>query len=72
MSALVRVMVPVAALGLGTWLGMGRPDARTTFAAGTRAAASVASAVHARAPDLVPAPLLDRPSKYAAPVKSTQ
>jgi peptidoglycan-N-acetylglucosamine deacetylase len=68
MSAFVRAMVPVIALGAGTWLGLGRPDARTAFAAGTRALASAAGAAHAAAPDIVPAPPLDPPSTLDASV----
>jgi peptidoglycan/xylan/chitin deacetylase (PgdA/CDA1 family) len=60
MSAFTRAMIPVVALGAGTWLGMGRPDARTAFAAGVRAVASAAGAAHDAAPDLVPAPPLEK------------
>jgi peptidoglycan/xylan/chitin deacetylase (PgdA/CDA1 family) len=34
MSLLTRAAIPVIALGVGTWLGMGRPDAQTLLAAG--------------------------------------
>ena len=60
MSAFTRAMIPVVALGMGTWLGMGRPDVRTAFAAGTRAMASVAGAAHQAAPDIIPSPPLER------------
>jgi len=68
MSAFMRALVPVIALGAGTWLGMGRPDARTAFAAGTKALASAAGAAHEAAPDLVPAPPLDPPSTMDASI----
>jgi peptidoglycan/xylan/chitin deacetylase (PgdA/CDA1 family) len=60
MSAFSRALVPAVALGVGTWLGMGRPDAQTAFAAGTRAIASVAGAAHELAPRLPPAPPLEK------------
>jgi peptidoglycan/xylan/chitin deacetylase (PgdA/CDA1 family) len=60
MSVLTRAAIPVLALGAGTWLGMGRPDARTTFAAGVRAVSSLAGAAHEAAPELVPSPPLER------------
>jgi len=56
MSAFTRAFVPVVALGVGTWLGLGKPDARQAFAAGNRALHTVAGAAHAAAPALVPAP----------------
>jgi peptidoglycan/xylan/chitin deacetylase (PgdA/CDA1 family) len=63
MSAFTRAMVPVVALGVGTWLGLGRPDARTAVAAGARAMASASGIVKdvtsrgagsGSAPDAVP------------------
>jgi peptidoglycan/xylan/chitin deacetylase (PgdA/CDA1 family) len=65
MSAFTRAMVPVVALGIGTWLGLGRPDARTAFAQGARALESVAGAAHAAAPSFVP-PLEREPSTVDA------
>jgi peptidoglycan/xylan/chitin deacetylase (PgdA/CDA1 family) len=59
MSAFTRAMVPVVALGVGTWLGLGRPDVRTALAAGLSAVASAAGAAHDAAPSLVPP--LERP-----------
>lgn len=44
MSAFTRAMVPVVALGVGTWLGLGRPDARTAFAATARVVSTAATA----------------------------
>jgi peptidoglycan/xylan/chitin deacetylase (PgdA/CDA1 family) len=58
-------MVPVVALGVGTWLGLGRPDARTAFAQGARAIESVAGAAHEAAPSVVP-PLEREPSTVDA------
>jgi peptidoglycan/xylan/chitin deacetylase (PgdA/CDA1 family) len=60
MSAFTRALIPVVALGAGTWLGMGRPDARAAWAAGARAMTSVAGAAHSAAPSLVPPPPLER------------
>jgi peptidoglycan/xylan/chitin deacetylase (PgdA/CDA1 family) len=60
MAAFTRAMVPVVALGVGTWLGLGRPDARSALAAGTRAIASVAGAAHDAAPSVIPPPPLER------------
>ena len=69
MAAFVRAMVPVLALGAGTWLGVGRPDTRTAFAAGTKVLASAVGAAHAAAPSLVPPPPpLDPPSTVDASV----
>jgi peptidoglycan/xylan/chitin deacetylase (PgdA/CDA1 family) len=65
MSVFLRAMVPVFALGAGTWLGLGRPDLRTAFAHGTRAIASVAGAAHDAAPSVVP-PLEREPSTVDA------
>ena len=66
MSVLTRAMVPLLALGLGTWLGMGRPPVSTMLAASGGAQQLVQSVTnlatrgaHAAAPDLVPAPPLD-------------
>jgi peptidoglycan/xylan/chitin deacetylase (PgdA/CDA1 family) len=53
-SIFMRAMVPVLALGAGTWLGLGRPDLRSSLAAGTQAMTSVAGAAHAAAPSIVP------------------
>jgi peptidoglycan/xylan/chitin deacetylase (PgdA/CDA1 family) len=47
-------MIPVVALGAGTWLGLGRPDARTAVAAGVRAMASAAGVARHAASDAVP------------------
>lgn len=60
MSALARTLVPAMALGLGTWLGMGRPDANAALAAGTRAIASVTGAAHAMTPPTFHAPPLEK------------
>jgi peptidoglycan-N-acetylglucosamine deacetylase len=67
MSFLSRAMVPLLALGAGTWLGMGRPDLRTMSAASAGAPDVVRSitryvtgAAHQAAPDLVPPPPLER------------
>jgi peptidoglycan/xylan/chitin deacetylase (PgdA/CDA1 family) len=65
MSVFLRAMVPVFALGAGTWLGLGRPDLRTAFAQGTRAITSVAGAAHEAAPSIVP-PLEREPSTVDA------
>jgi peptidoglycan/xylan/chitin deacetylase (PgdA/CDA1 family) len=37
MGVVSRAVVPIVALGVGTWLGMGRPDTRTLLAAWGRA-----------------------------------
>ncbi|HTQ44226.1 MAG TPA: polysaccharide deacetylase family protein [Polyangiaceae bacterium] len=74
MSALSRALLPVVALGVGTWLGMGRPPANVAFAAGARALASAAHAAReatepgrtSMQPD-VPGPPLDRPPPQVAP-----
>ena len=60
MSLASRALVPLLALGAGTWLGMGRPDAHTTFTAAVKAVSSLAVSAHEAAPDIVPAPPLDR------------
>ena len=52
MGSAVRVLLPVLALGVGTWVGLGRPDARSTLAATSRAVAS------ARVPPLPQVPTL--------------
>jgi peptidoglycan-N-acetylglucosamine deacetylase len=52
-------MIPVVALGAGTWVGLGRPDARTAVAAGARAIATVASAAAERIPARPLAPPLE-------------
>jgi peptidoglycan/xylan/chitin deacetylase (PgdA/CDA1 family) len=59
-------MVPVLALGAGTWLGMGRPDAATLLGSGGRIPEIVAmatkrllGAAHEAAPEVVPAPPLE-------------
>ncbi len=59
MSVLARALFPAAALGLGTWLGLGRPDAQTAFAAGTRVIASATGAAHELGPRLLPPPPLE-------------
>jgi len=41
MWSIFRVMLPVAALGIGTWVGLGKPDANATMAATSRAVTSV-------------------------------
>jgi len=41
MGPALRVLLPVVALGVGTWVGLGRPDGRTTLAATSRAVGSV-------------------------------
>jgi peptidoglycan/xylan/chitin deacetylase (PgdA/CDA1 family) len=61
MSVLSRAFVPAVALGFGTWLGLGRPDAQAALTAGTKAIASVAGAAHSVAPQVVPPPPLDKP-----------
>jgi peptidoglycan/xylan/chitin deacetylase (PgdA/CDA1 family) len=53
-------MLPVVTLGIGTWIGLGRPDARTAVAAGVRAATSIARPAREPPPSLVP-PLDQRP-----------
>jgi len=67
MSFLSRAMVPLLALGAGSWLGMGRPDLKTMSAASAGAPDAVRSfthfvtgAAHRAAPDLVPPPPLER------------
>jgi peptidoglycan/xylan/chitin deacetylase (PgdA/CDA1 family) len=69
MAVFLRGMVPVFALGAGTWLGLGRPDLRTAFAQSTRALTTVAGAAHQvaheAAPGVVP-PLEREPSTVDA------
>jgi peptidoglycan/xylan/chitin deacetylase (PgdA/CDA1 family) len=65
MSVFLRAMVPVFALGAGTWLGLGRPDLRTAVAHATRAIASAAGAAHDAVPSAVP-PLEREPSTIDA------
>ncbi len=60
MSVLSRAFVPALALGLGTWLGLGRPDAQAALSAGTQAIASVTRGAHELAPRVVPPPPLDK------------
>jgi peptidoglycan/xylan/chitin deacetylase (PgdA/CDA1 family) len=67
MSLLSRALVPLLALGLGTWLGMGRPDARALSTAGAGAPGWLGSitsyltgAAHAASPEAVPSPPLER------------
>ncbi len=60
MSVLSRAFVPALALGLGTWLGLGRPDARAAIEAGTRAMSSAAGAARDLAPRGPLTPPLDR------------
>jgi peptidoglycan/xylan/chitin deacetylase (PgdA/CDA1 family) len=74
MSALSRALLPVVALGVGTWLGLGRPPANVAFAAGAKALASAAQAARsATAPGRAsmqpdaPGPPLDRPPPPVAP-----
>jgi peptidoglycan/xylan/chitin deacetylase (PgdA/CDA1 family) len=68
MSFLSRAMVPLLALGAGTWLGMGRPDLKTMSTASAGAPDAfrsvtryITGAAHQAAPDLVPPPPLERP-----------
>ncbi len=65
MSLFLRAMVPVLALGAGTWLGLGRPDLRSAVAAGSRAVTSVAGAARETAPTSVP-PLERQPQTVDA------
>ena len=58
MSVLSRTFVPALALGLGTWLGLGRPDAQAALSAGAKAVASVTGAAHELAPKVIPPPPL--------------
>jgi peptidoglycan/xylan/chitin deacetylase (PgdA/CDA1 family) len=60
MSVLSRTFVPALALGLGTWLGLGRPDAQAALSAGAKAVASVTGAAHEMAPKLLPPPALEK------------
>jgi peptidoglycan/xylan/chitin deacetylase (PgdA/CDA1 family) len=67
MSFLSRAVIPLVALGAGTWLGMGRPDLKTMSAASAGAPGAfrsvtryVTGAAHRAAPDLVPPPPLER------------
>jgi peptidoglycan-N-acetylglucosamine deacetylase len=60
MSVLSRTLVPALALGLGTWLGLGRPDAQAALQAGAKAVASVTGAAHEMAPNVVPPPPLEK------------
>jgi peptidoglycan/xylan/chitin deacetylase (PgdA/CDA1 family) len=60
MSVLSRTFVPALALGLGTWLGLGRPDAQAALSAGAKAVASVTGAAHELAPKVVPPPPLEK------------
>lgn len=56
-------MVPVVALGVGTWLGLGRPDARTALAAGLHGIDSFAQRAQQQpnlAPTTAPTPPLER------------
>ena len=57
MSAFSRAMIPVVVLGVGTWFGLGRPNAHTAFAAGSRMMAKVAGGANAAAPSRAPPPL---------------
>jgi peptidoglycan/xylan/chitin deacetylase (PgdA/CDA1 family) len=67
MSLLSRAMVPLLALGLGTWLGMGRPDPPTLFAERARvlevarSLASIVTGAAHQAASLVPPPGPPRP-----------
>jgi peptidoglycan/xylan/chitin deacetylase (PgdA/CDA1 family) len=61
MSAFTRALIPVVALGAGTWVGLGRPDARMAVAASARAVASVASAAQQTAAAVGP-PLENQPA----------
>ncbi|MDP9034032.1 MAG: polysaccharide deacetylase family protein [Myxococcota bacterium] len=54
MAALSRATIPLIVLGLGTWFGLGRPDAQTVFAAGSRVIAKVVGAANAATPSMVP------------------
>ncbi len=67
MSLLTRAAVPVFALGFGTWLGMGRPDAQTLLASRGRLAEMAAPLVEwlrgtarAAVPEPTRAPPLER------------
>jgi peptidoglycan/xylan/chitin deacetylase (PgdA/CDA1 family) len=60
MSVLSRTFVPALALGLGTWLGLGRPDAQAALGAGAKAVASVTGAAHELAPKVIPPPPLEK------------
>jgi peptidoglycan/xylan/chitin deacetylase (PgdA/CDA1 family) len=60
MSVLSRTFVPALALGLGTWLGLGRPDAQAALSAGAKAVASVTGAAHELAPKVLPPPPLEK------------
>jgi peptidoglycan/xylan/chitin deacetylase (PgdA/CDA1 family) len=66
MSVFTRAMIPALSLGLGTWLGLGRPDARAALAEGARALETVAGAAHEAAPTLVPPPLDRQPQTVDA------
>jgi peptidoglycan/xylan/chitin deacetylase (PgdA/CDA1 family) len=61
MSAFTRAMLPVVALGAGTWFGLGRPDARTAIAASVRAVGTITGAAHLAPPPAVP-PLEPEPA----------
>ena len=58
-------MIPVVGLGVGTWLGLGRPDAGTAIAAGTRAVTNLRAASREASSALVPP--LDRKSETIHP-----
>jgi peptidoglycan/xylan/chitin deacetylase (PgdA/CDA1 family) len=67
MGVLFRATVPIVALGVGTWLGMGRPDARTLLAAWGGALPTVRvvaeyalGAAHRALPQPSPSPPLER------------
>jgi peptidoglycan/xylan/chitin deacetylase (PgdA/CDA1 family) len=71
MGVLSRVTLPMVALGVGTWLGMGRPDARTMLAAWggawggqaptvVRALTDLLGAARKAIPPSSPSPPLDR------------
>jgi peptidoglycan/xylan/chitin deacetylase (PgdA/CDA1 family) len=60
MSGFTRAILPAVALGIGTWVGLGRPDAQTAVAAGERLMAR-ASATGTPAGPAVP-PLDRKPS----------
>jgi peptidoglycan/xylan/chitin deacetylase (PgdA/CDA1 family) len=45
MAVFLRAMIPVFALGAGTWLGLGRPDLRSALSAGSHALEDAAHGV---------------------------
>ncbi len=47
-------MIPIVAVGVGTWIGLGRPDAGTAVAASVRGASTAAGRARDVAPSIVP------------------